>query len=99
MTLLNADAALKAGWQSTVEIMAMRVTPRETLVPQKAAPFELPAVRERSEVFAVGQPRTVDEMRKTFAPTMQLATGPVTRELDKRTGMPDVKPEALTPSR
>jgi len=96
---VNADLGLKAEWESICEVMATRVTPREVLPPEKAVAMERPAIRERSEVFAVGQPQSLDTMRKVFAPTMQSATGPVTREIDKRIGMPDCKPEELAPSR
>jgi hypothetical protein len=93
---IGRDAGLMAEWTEICETMR---APREVLPPQKAMVIERPAIRERSEVFAVGQLQTVDEARAAFKPTMQEATGPVTREIDKRIGMPDMKPEGLTPSR
>jgi hypothetical protein len=95
---IGRDAALKNEWDTIVEGMR---APREILPPQKAVVMviERPPMRDPREVFATGQVQTVDEARAAFAPTMQSATGPVTRELDKRVGMPDMKPEELTPSR
>jgi hypothetical protein len=99
MMRVNADLGLKAEWESICEVMAMRVTRREAVAPPKAVVIERPAIRERSEVFAVGQVQPVSEARKLSEPTMQNASGPVTRELDKRGWLPDIKPAELTPSR
>ena len=74
----------------------VRVTLTEA---EKRQTFSSPSVLPHDEVFAMGQPQTVDEARAAFRPTMQGATGPVTRELDKRGWLPDIKPAELTPSR
>jgi hypothetical protein len=95
MNRVNRDAALKNEWNTICETMR---APREVL-PTVIVTIERPAIRERSEVFAVGQVQPVSEARKLSEPTMQNASGPVTRELDKRSWLPDCKPEELTPSR
>jgi hypothetical protein len=96
MMRVCADAALRNEWDTIVESMR---APREVLPPQKAVAIERPAIRERSEVFAMGQPQSVDEMRKAFLPTMQNGNGGISPDLDRRGWMPDCKPKELTPSR
>ncbi|MGA8151429.1 MAG: hypothetical protein WB952_10810 [Terriglobales bacterium] len=84
MMRVNADAALKCEWNTIVEGMrAPREIPPLMTEAQKAEMFAPPAFRERSEVFAMGQPQTIEEQRKIFAPTMQEAIGPIAPDLDK----------------
>jgi hypothetical protein len=95
MNRMEIDLGLKVEWDN---IMMALAAPREVL-PTVIVPIERPAIRERSEVFAVGQVQPVSEAHKLSEPTMQNASGPVTRELDKRGWLSDIKPAELTPSR
>lgn len=72
MIRVNHDAGLKAEWN---DIMMALAAPREVLPTateaEKAKAFSSPSVLAHDEAFATGQPQTVDEIQKTFAPTRE----------------------------
>jgi hypothetical protein len=98
--LRTLNPAQQAEWQTILEqttlppAQPVRVVLTED---QKLRMFSSPMVLPP----AAGQPQTIEEVQKTFGPTMGNATpdSGISPELDRRGWLPDCKPEELTPSR
>jgi hypothetical protein len=95
--LKTLNPAQRSEWNMIVEKTTLpppqpvRVTLTEA---EKRQAFSSPSVLPKDEAFATGQPQTVDEVRKTFAPTMGNANpdSGISVPLDRRTWMPDLNP-------
>lgn len=94
MTLLNGDPGVKANWNGLLAEMAARA-PREVqktiTEAEKAKAFTTPSVLAHDEAFATRRARTLDEIRKTFAPTIVNANpdSGISVELDRQGWLPD----------
>jgi hypothetical protein len=79
MMRVNHDAALKNEWDTICETMrAPREAPLTLSESGKTKLFAPPAVLDPTEVFASGQPQTIDEARASYLPTMANSTAAIT---------------------
>jgi hypothetical protein len=100
MILKTLNPAQQAEWQTILEqttlppAQPVRVVLTED---QKLRMFSSPMVLPP----AAGQPQTIEEVQKTFGPTMGNATpdSGISPELDRRGWMPNIPAKELTPSR